>query len=111
MSAPTSESYGGVQRGRKLLEIVARALVVMILSLRFMSLASMVAAIAIPSTTLILGLAGESTQTPSGSVLPQTITGLVIAFMVVWRHRSNLKRILDGTEPKVFGSKRGQRDE
>ena len=90
--------------------VAAGVFVVMILSLRFMSLASMVAAIAIPSTTLILGLAGESTQTPSGSVLPQTITGLVIAFMVVWRHRSNLKRILDGTEPKVLGSNRAPRD-
>lgn len=90
--------------------VAAGVFIVMILTLRFMSLASMAAAIAIPSTTLILGLMGEGTQAQSGSVLPQTITGLVIAFMVVWRHRSNLTRILDGSEPKVFRSSRTQRD-
>ncbi|MAJ46475.1 MAG: acyl-phosphate glycerol 3-phosphate acyltransferase [Planctomycetes bacterium TMED75] len=90
--------------------VAAGVFILMILSLRIMSLASMAAAIAIPAMTLILGLAGESAQAQSGSVLPQTITGLVIAFMVVWRHRSNLKRILDGTEPKLFGADRTPRD-
>ena len=90
--------------------VAAGVFLLMILTLRFMSLASMAAAIAIPSTTLILGLMGEGTQARSGSVLPQTITGLVIAFMVVWRHRANLKRVLDGTEPKVFGTTKMTRD-
>jgi glycerol-3-phosphate acyltransferase PlsY len=90
--------------------VAAGVFLLMILTLRFMSLASMAAAIAIPSTTLILGLMDEGTQAQSGSVLPQTITGLVIAFMVVWRHRANLKRVLDGTEPKVFGTTKMTRD-
>jgi glycerol-3-phosphate acyltransferase PlsY len=90
--------------------VAAGVFLLVILTLRFMSLASMAAAIAIPSTTLILGLMDEGTQAQSGSVLPQTITGLVIAFMVVWRHRANLKRVLDGTEPKVFGTTKMTRD-
>ena len=90
--------------------VAAGVFIVMILTLKFMSLASMAAAIAIPSTTLILGLMSDGAQDQSGSVRPQTITGLVIAFMVVWRHRSNLGRILDGSEPKVFRSARSQRD-
>ena len=90
--------------------VAAGVFLLMILTLRFMSLASMAAAIAIPSTTLILGLMDEGTQAQSGSVLPQTITGLVIAFMVVWRHRTNLARILDGSEPKVFRSAGTQQD-
>ena len=88
--------------------VAAGVFIVTVLSLRIMSVASMAAAIAIPATTLILGLAAEPVEGQSGSVLPQTITGLVIAFMVVWRHRSNLKRILEGTEPRLFGSGRTQ---
>lgn len=86
--------------------VAAGVFIVTVLSLRIMSVASMAAAIAIPVTTLVLGLSGEPTGGQTGSVLPQTITGLVIAFMVVWRHRSNLKRILEGTEPRLFGSGR-----
>lgn len=90
--------------------IAAGVFILMIFSVKYMSLASIAAAIAIPSTTLILGLMNEGAQGQSGSVLPQTITGLVIAFMVVWRHRTNLARILNGSEPKVFRSARTQRD-
>lgn len=90
--------------------VAAGVFIVMILGLGFMSLASMAAASAVPCTALILGLVGDGAQGESGSVLPQTITGLVIAFMVIWRHRSNLGRLLDGTEPKVFGAGRMTRE-
>jgi glycerol-3-phosphate acyltransferase PlsY len=90
--------------------VAAGVFILMIFTVKYMSLASMAAAIAIPSTTLILGLMSEGAQGQSGSVLPQTITGLVIAFMVVWRHRTNLARILDGSEPKVFRSAGTQQD-
>lgn len=90
--------------------VAAGVFIVMILGLGFMSLASMAAASAVPCAALILGLISHDGQGASGTVLPQTITGLVIAFMVIWRHRTNLRRLLDGTEPRVFGAGRMTRE-
>lgn len=90
--------------------VAAGVFIILILTLGYMSLASMAAAAAIPCAALILGLTSGSEGSESGSVLPQTITGLVIAFMVIWRHRTNLRRLLDGTEPRVFGAGRMTRE-
>ena len=57
---------------------------------RIVSLSSVVAAIGLP---LLMLLAGQSTAYISVS--------LVASLMVLWRHRSNIQRLIAGTEPKI----------
>ncbi len=54
---------------------------------RFISLGSVLAALAMPLSILLLGLPKEIF---AGS--------LCIAILIVWRHRTNISRLLDGTE-------------
>ena len=56
-------------------------------STRYVSLASILAAISLPAAALLLGR-------------PALLTGLAagIAVFVVWRHRANIVRLLNGTE-------------
>ena len=61
---------------------------------RIVSLSSVVAAISLP----LLMAAGTD-----GSA--KVVVALVAMALVIWRHRSNLQRIVAGTEPKI-----GQKD-
>ncbi|MDX8405580.1 MAG: glycerol-3-phosphate 1-O-acyltransferase PlsY [Mariprofundus sp.] len=54
----------------------------------YVSLASIVAALSLP---LLLGLTGGS--------IPALFVGMLIASMVTLKHASNIKRLLDGSEP------------
>lgn len=56
---------------------------------RIVSLSSVVAAISLP----LLMAAGEGTA--------KLVVALVAMALVIWRHRSNLQRIMAGTEPKI----------
>jgi glycerol-3-phosphate acyltransferase PlsY len=64
---------------------------------RRVSAASMIAAVCLPPIAL-----GVVMRTPAlrDKVLLVAFCSLVSA-MVLWRHRSNLRRILDGTEPRI----------
>lgn len=77
--------------------ITAAVFVIVLLVSRYVSLASIVAAIAFPSTVAIrkyvFGI--ESLDT---SLL---IFGIVLAALVIWAHRSNIRRLLSGTENRV----------
>jgi acyl phosphate:glycerol-3-phosphate acyltransferase len=57
---------------------------------RTVSISSIIAAIAVPVLTLI-------TKSPLEYLLLTCVGGL----FVVWRHRSNIERILQGTEPRI----------
>ena len=57
---------------------------------RIVSLSSVVAAIGLP---LLMLLAGQSVAYISVS--------MVASLMVLWRHRSNIQRLIAGTEPKI----------
>ena len=57
---------------------------------RIVSLSSVVAAIGLP---LLMLLAGQSAAYISVS--------LVASLMVLWRHRSNIQRLMAGTEPRI----------
>lgn len=57
---------------------------------RIVSLSSVVAAIGLPLLMLIFG--GSSAD---------VVVSLVASLMVLWRHRSNIERLLAGTEPKI----------
>jgi glycerol-3-phosphate acyltransferase PlsY len=58
---------------------------------RTVSISSILAAIASPILMIV-------TRSP----LAYTLLTIVGGMFVIWRHRSNIKRILQGTEPRIF---------
>lgn len=56
---------------------------------RFISLGSILAALSIPVLTLLLGHPKEI-----------VVSALCIAGLIVWRHRTNIHRLFDGTESR-----------
>lgn len=61
-----------------------------LLLFRYVSLASVSVAIAFPIVTLIAGYSW-----------PYCLFSLILALVVIWRHRPNIKRLLAGTELKL----------
>jgi len=61
---------------------------------RVVSLSSVVAALSLP--LLMLGWFGSSGLRPAYLAL-----AVITTVLVVWRHRANLKRLLEGTEPRL----------
>jgi len=61
---------------------------------RYVSLASVVATAALPIVILVIG----SPDGHSGRLL--VYSSVCVAALVIWRHRSNLSRLLRGTEPR-----------
>lgn len=82
-----------------LLALLAIFLVVVIAS-RIVSLASITVAVAYPILTLIFGLVGQDPY-----LLWDVLVALCVGGAVVWMHRSNIRRLLQGTEHK-FGQKK-----
>jgi glycerol-3-phosphate acyltransferase PlsY len=65
---------------------------------RYMSLASMTGAISFPILFIVIWTIWPQ---PIWTVqLPLTVVSVVLATMVVYRHRGNIARLLAGTEPK-----------
>jgi glycerol-3-phosphate acyltransferase PlsY len=82
---------------------------IMIALTRIMSIASMLAAVSIPLTVAAMAIINTGGGTHDGELpvahaLPAIIVTAGVAVLVVWKHRSNLERILKGTEPRL-GSK------
>lgn len=75
--------------------VLTMIFIVGMLVTRIVSLSSMVAAAAAP---LVLWFFSDS--------FAVIATGAFLAIMIVWRHRANIKRLVDGTEPKVGASSR-----
>jgi len=67
------------------------------LASRYVSLASVAAAISLPLMTLYGSWTHGRIQDGTWNK-PLFVLALLIAVMVVWKHRSNLKRLRDGTE-------------
>ncbi len=63
---------------------------------RIVSLASVVAALSLPLLML-----GSFASTGSGLRPAYFSLSLVAAVLVIWRHRSNIQRLLAGTEPQI----------
>lgn len=57
---------------------------------RYVSLGSMTGALAIPVAVIILGYS-----------LEYLIFGLAVCFLLLWRHKPNIKRLLEGTESRL----------
>ena len=67
---------------------------------RVVSLSSVVAALALPLLML-----GWFANTGLGLRWPYLALALLTTLLVVWRHRSNIQRLLAGTEPRLGASK------
>ena len=67
---------------------------------RIVSLSSVVAALSLPLLML-----GSFAAAGSGLRPAYLVLALLTTLLVVWRHRSNLQRLLAGTEPKLGQSK------
>jgi glycerol-3-phosphate acyltransferase PlsY len=67
---------------------------------RIVSLSSVVAATALPLLML-----GWFPSQGFGIRWPYLVLALVTTALVLWRHRSNLRRLLAGTEPRLGGGK------
>jgi glycerol-3-phosphate acyltransferase PlsY len=65
---------------------------------RYVSLSSVVAALALP--LLMVGWFGDGGLRPAYLAL-----ALLTTVLVIWRHRSNLQRLLAGTEPRLGQNK------
>ena len=73
---------------------------VVVLLCRYISLASIIASVAFPVT-----LVSVIVLTPRwnfASLWPLLIVAVVIPIMVIVRHRENIKRLIAGTESKIF---------
>lgn len=73
--------------------LICLAVFAIILALsKYVALASIFAAITLPISLFL-----------SGATIEVVVFSIFIAGIVVFRHRSNIKRILNGTENKIFG--------
>ncbi|HLG30189.1 MAG TPA: glycerol-3-phosphate 1-O-acyltransferase PlsY [Candidatus Brocadiales bacterium] len=70
--------------------------IIITLCFRYVSLASIVGALALIIAIIILG------HDPFGSGRYLTIFAALIALLVILRHKSNIKRLLSGSEPKAW---------
>ena len=73
-------------------------LVIVLWLFRYVSLASMLTATAYPASSLA-----------TGEPWPVVLFGVIAAVGIVARHRTNIRRLLDGTETKARGFGRGAR--
>jgi acyl phosphate:glycerol-3-phosphate acyltransferase len=61
---------------------------------RYVSLASIAAAVALPIAILVVNLEDQNTAKPL------IYSSVFVAAIIIWRHRSNLSRLIRGTEPR-----------
>jgi acyl phosphate:glycerol-3-phosphate acyltransferase len=69
---------------------------------RYVSLASIVAAVSLPVFVVALGLVRKQ---PWESLVPFVVVATLLALLVVLRHRTNIQRLMAGTENKVGSAK------
>jgi len=74
---------------------------VFVLTTRYISLASMSAAVAFPIIFAGVAVVRRETWGTTGDLWPLHGITLAICFLVVYRHRSNIRRLLAGTESRV----------
>lgn len=80
--------------------IVFAVFMIVVAIKKIVSLASICTAVAFPIATLVIALVDRSPY-----VLWDTLSAILIAGIVIFMHRSNIKRLLNGTE-KAFGKKK-----
>jgi len=79
--------------------------------LRYVSLASITAALAVPLTIMVLSGNIQFIHIANGSTSARMVllifTWLAVT-LIIWRHKSNISRIFKGTEPKISKPKEPQ---
>jgi len=71
---------------------------ILFLTTRIVSVASLGGALALPISLAVLTAHGQSP-------VMYLVLGIVLAALAVWRHRSNILRLVSGTEPKFHRGK------
>ncbi|MGQ9651893.1 MAG: glycerol-3-phosphate 1-O-acyltransferase PlsY [Phycisphaerae bacterium] len=71
---------------------------------RYVSVSSIVAVTAFPAIFALLAGWNRDRWGGFSALWPLHVFGIVIAALVVYRHRSNIRRLLAGTEPRIGGS-------
>ena len=84
---------------------------VLLAATRYMSVASIAAAGAIPATVAALALLRTGDGTPDGELpiahaVPALVVTGAVAVLVIAKHRSNIERLLAGTEHRLGSKKR-----
>lgn len=81
--------------------IIALVFIIVVFTTKIVSLSSVLAAIAYPISTVIYGYF----FVPDRNMLLGVILNTILALLVIFMHRENVKRLLNGTEYK-FGQKK-----
>ena len=84
---------------------------ILLAATRYMSIASIAAAVSIPLTVAAAAMVRTGSGTPDGELpighaLPAVIVTAAVALLVVWKHRPNIERLLAGTEHRLGSKKR-----
>lgn len=84
--------------------VVLGIFIIVVLFTRYISVGSITSALLFPLVYVVLSLQrGQSVLGPS---FPLLIVAILLAMLIVARHRMNLKRLLDGCEPKIATRKK-----
>ncbi len=75
--------------------------IVVVAVTRYVSLASITATICFP--LIFLGIAFLKSSWQLEFLWPLAVTATVMALLVVYRHKSNIRRLMDGNEQKIGG--------
>lgn len=65
---------------------------------RYVSLGSIMASIMFPIAVILIG---------GTEAIPEIVFSIVVAAFIIFSHRSNIKRLLNGTENKIYFRKKG----
>ena len=82
------------------LAIMLTVFIVLTLSTRIVSVGSIAAAAVYPVLILVIGLVSGSEY-----LVPDLLSAVIRAALVIWMHRGNIRRLLNGTENR-FGKKK-----
>jgi glycerol-3-phosphate acyltransferase PlsY len=92
--------------------LIAAALwVVVTLLTRYVSVGSMVAAVAFPVLFTASMLMGNARSQSLAEVWPLYVFCGIVAGLVIYRHRSNLRRLMQGTEPRIGAARTAPSDQ
>lgn len=72
---------------------------------RYVSLGSILVVISFFIQMLIYGSRGDY-RVSEGSLMEFFAISFILMAMAIWRHRANIKRLLSGTENKLWGGKK-----
>lgn len=72
---------------------------------RYVSAGSVAAAVAFPIIFAVVAHLRRGAWGPARQLWPLHLFGIVIAALVVYRHRRNIERLLAGTEPRIGASR------